>query len=190
MLFRIAVCCVKKGIKIAWSSMFLKPPLQGVHVCVRAVQKRSRILWGESLEHLPASPCCCGSPWLSLSWAATGLTLQAPACVFWCWELTKSVNVHMLQFVSQESGGHLEDSICVQWKNQECTWVAKEQHTELGFLCIGVELWVTAVIYTAEMLHLGSWTGCGLLEWRITIQCRARFPRWPLQLEMLLLSLG
>lgn len=48
--------------------MFLKPPLQGVHVCVRAVQKRSRILWGESLEHraacqpLPAAVAAPGSP--------------------------------------------------------------------------------------------------------------------------------
>lgn len=42
-------------------------------------------------------------------------------------------------------------------------WVAEEQHTKLGFLYIGVDC-VNAVIYTAEMLHLGSWTGCGLLE--------------------------
>lgn len=65
MLFRIAVCCVKKAIKIASSSMFLKPPLGSVHVCVWALQKRSRILWGESLEQpccLPASPLLLWQP--------------------------------------------------------------------------------------------------------------------------------
>lgn len=198
MLFRIAVCCVKKyPIKIGSSSVFLKLPVPGVRACVWALQKRSRILWGESLEQqccLPASPLLLCQP---LSLPALGSH-----------RIHSALSKHLCVLVLRAHGvcecahaavrvmgvGRSPEGFHLGAVKEPGMYVGGWRAThKTGISVYRSQLCVTAVIYTAEILHLGSWTGCGLLEWRITIWwdlCCAQFPSSPLQLETPLLSLG
>lgn len=67
--------------------MFLKPPLGGVYVFVWTLQRRSKILWGESLEQpccLPASPLLLWQPLalpaLGSHRAHSALSKHLPVC--------------------------------------------------------------------------------------------------------------
>lgn len=139
MLFRIAVCCVKKknnknSLKL---HVFETTTSRRACVCLGSTEeKQDPVGWVLPASLSPAALAAPGSPCPGQPRGSL-CPLQAPACVFWS-ESLQSVSVHMLQFVPWESGGHLEDSICVQWENQECTWVAEQQHTELRFLYLGV----------------------------------------------------
>lgn len=159
MLFRIAkiaiVCCVKKAIKIASSSMFLKPPLQGVHVF--ELYRREAGFCEVSAACQPL-PCCPGSPW-----GATEFTLlprhlpvssgaESSQGLWMCTSLCHG---------NQEVTWRIP-FVCSKRTRNVCGWLKNNKRTGIS---VYRNLFVTAVIYTAERVHLGSWTGCGLLEW-------------------------
>lgn len=150
--------------------------------------------WSSSAACQPL-PCCSASPCLSLPWAATGFTLPSPSTCLCVLVLRAHGVCECAHAAVRVMGvGRSPEGFHLGAVKEPGMYVGGWRAThKTGISVYRSQLCVTAVIYTAEILHLGSWTGCGLLEWRITIWwdlCCAQFPSSPLQLETPLLSLG
>lgn len=151
MLFRITVCCVKK--KSNKSSLKLRvfgtTTSRCACVCLSSTEeKQDSVGWVLPASLSPAALAAPGEPQGSLCSPSTRLCVL----VLRAHKVCECAQGRVLEVERSPGGFHL----CAV--KEPGMYVGGWRATrELGFLYIGIQLCVTAVIYIAERVHLGSW---------------------------------